>query len=214
MGAPIALEMARQLQDQGEQVPMLFILGPSPRNLEDEALFQAPPRTVFQKLSRHFQALSDLRPAERVRYLWTQTIAQFRYRIHEPLKLVRVVAMRRIGLTVPDGLWHHYVGTIYTRARNLYAHAPYDGDAIIFSGRGREAAETLDAWKDLIRGDVHCETFAGDHLELAMDPELFGRWAQRLAVLLAEHQVGAPESAWRISAPPSRPTRTACVGKP
>ena len=205
MGVPIALEMARQLRRQGEEVPMLFVLDPPHRNRESEALFQAPPRTLIQKLSSHVEAVFDLQPAERLRYLRTEAMAQIRYRILEPLKMAWVAAMRRIGLRVPDALWHHYVGTIYIRARNRYAHAPYDGDVVIFAGCSDAATETVSAWRDVARGDLHVETFEGAHLDFTMDPELFARWAQRLTALLEDRRVGIRDGV--TGQPPESPVR-------
>jgi thioesterase domain-containing protein/acyl carrier protein len=207
MGVPIALEMARQLRRQGEQVPLLFVLDPPHRNRQEEALVQTPTRrSLVQKLSWHVRTLLDLTPAEWVGHLKTETVAQVRYRVLEPLKLVWIGAMRRIGLGVPDALWRHYVGTVYLRARSRYAYGPYDGDVVIFSGSSDSVLETLSSWQDLVRGDLQVETFDGAHLDFTMDPELFARWAKRLTAVLTERQSGtrtgtdqAPESPIRGS---------------
>jgi thioesterase domain-containing protein len=188
MGVPIALEMARQLRRQGEAVPLLFVLDPPQRNREDEALSAAPPRTLLQKVSRQVRALADRPPGEWMGHLQAETKAQIRYRVLEPLKLAGAGAMRRLGLRVPDPLWHHYVGTVYLRARSRYAHPPYEGDVVVFAGSSDAARETLSSWRELVRGSLHVETFEGTHLDLTMDPELFALWARRLSAVLTEHQ--------------------------
>jgi thioesterase domain-containing protein len=190
MGVPIALEMAQRLLRQGEQVPMLFVLDPPYRNRREEALVHGPPKTLAQKLRIQFRALLEEPPAGWLRHLATEIRAQLRHRVLEPMKLARVGAMRRIGLDVPETLWHHYVGSIYLRARGRYVHAPYDGDVVIFSGGSDVAAETLSSWRELVRGDLHVEAFEATHLDFTTDAELFTRWAQRLTALLGERQLG------------------------
>ena len=188
MGVPIALEMAQQLRRQGESVPLLFVLDPPQRNREDESLSVAPRRTLLQKLSRQVRALVERPPREWMGHLHAETKAQLRHRVIEPLKLASVGAMRRVGLRVPHALWHHYVGTVYLRARSRYAHPPYEGDVVVFGGSSSAATETLSSWRELVGGNLHVETFEGTHLDLTMDPELFARWAQRLRVILTDRQ--------------------------
>jgi thioesterase domain-containing protein len=211
MGVPIALEMAQRLRRQGEEVPMLFVLDPPYRNRRPEALVHAPSRTLAQKLSRQVETLLDLPPAEWMRHLATESRAQLRHRILEPLKLAGVGAMRRIGLDVPERLWHHYVGRIYLRARDRYEHAPYDGDVVIFGGSSDVAAETLGSWRDLVRGDLYAETFDGTHLDFTTDPELFARWAERLSAILAERHTATNQPS---VSPARRSVRRATVEPP
>jgi hypothetical protein len=119
--------------------------------------------------------------------------------------MVRVAAMRRLGLDVPEAQWHRYVGTIYTRARSRYAYPPYEGDVVIFSATDAAATETLSSWRELVRGRLHVETFEGAHLDFTMDAELFARWATRLGAILADGQMdtgdGAGESTLRVARP-------------
>ncbi|MEJ2503257.1 MAG: thioesterase domain-containing protein, partial [Gemmatimonadota bacterium] len=199
MGAPIALELSQQLQREGERVSMLFVLDPPPmprsldadgstlvsRGAEIDALFEGPPRPLAEKLSSHVRTLLDRSPSGWGAYLWSEAIAQIRWRILRPLGLAASVALRRVGLGVPTPLREPYVLRVYTRAWRESTFMPYDGDVVVFNGRSAGAREALAAWQALTRGDVHVETFEGAHLDFAMDPDLVDRWAPRLAAVLA-----------------------------
>ena len=181
---------------------MLFALDPPamPRSLATDganrgigggdvpAVGGKEPRSLGQKLSSQVRTLSGVPPAERAAYLWNETVAQIRWRVLRPSKVVSAVALRRIGLGVPRTLREPYVTMVYSRARNGYRVVPYHGDVVIFNGRGPAARQALSDWRALTRGTVDVETFEGGHHDFARDPELVDRWAERLTAVLAARQ--------------------------
>ena len=209
MGAPIALELAQMVQRQGEEVRMLFALDPPvmAKSLETDgsdhgsadgdvaAIGMTETRSLGQKLSSQVRTLSGLPQTERAAYLWNETVAQIRWRVLRPLKVISAVALRQIGLGVPPALREPYVSMVYSRARRDYRFMPYHGDVVIFNGRGAAAREAVSSWRALTRGTVDVETFEGAHHDFVMDPELVDRWAERLAAVLAARQCEEPKPA-------------------
>jgi thioesterase domain-containing protein len=166
-GGMVAMEMARQLTAQGEQVPLLFLLDPSvPGNYQTQAAdLQAP----------------QPQPASRA----TGRNAASRERIGTMAKLIKIsickahLALRR---PVPRGLRRFYMTQLYQRAARQYVAKPYGGPVILYHTHKNPNHVN---WKALFAGELEIHHLSKGHMDFIEEPHI-EIWARRLIAGLQE----------------------------
>ncbi len=161
LGVIIAYEMARQLEQQNEQVAFLGLLDQGP------SLPLAAPRNQAEYLADTFGqhvpvTLADLNPLteeDQIAHLFGEA--------------------KRVRFLMPDVTleqFGHFVHMLRTQSeawRN-YRVQPYSGRITLFRARKRPKGERKAApdlgWGDLARGGVEIHQVPGDHLQMVHEP--------------------------------------------
>jgi len=185
IGAPIAVEMGRQLEARGGEPPLVFLLDPP----DDPAYFA----------SAAGFAPAGPRPERSPRDPRQRADAARRSRLPRPLALLTAMAARALGRPVPLALRRHYVPWVYHRALRRHALRPYAGPLLIFHGADTiRDAEGRTLWERLSRGEVETARFHALHTEFVRDSGVIDAWTGRLSEALAAHERGAgPEDEQR-----------------
>lgn len=181
IGAPIAVEMARQLSARGVTPPLVFLLDPPDQAhyfasaAGFEAAGERPERSTRDPRQQTPGAKADEAPANHPRP---------KRGAHWPRPLARIVGAvcRWLGFPVPLGARRHYVPWVYDRALRRHALKPYHGPLLIFHG----ADTTTDTaghilWQRIGSGPVETECFDALHTEFVRNPAVIDAWTQRLA---------------------------------
>jgi thioesterase domain-containing protein len=163
LGGLIALEMARRLRAEGEEIRLLALVDPSKLRLEPRPGRASRPR--FR------------RPRRR------RTLAQ-RARI-DGLRLAAGLH-RALGRPLPPRLRERYLeeivfGRLYRRAARAYVPSPYPGRIVLFASEDRPPSFE-DGWARIAAGGVEVHRIAATHLGLLGETA-----AAALAERLAPH---------------------------
>ncbi len=176
-GGNVALEMARQLQEQGEQVALLALLNCSPPNSDYERITWTP--AWFARFGRNLLYWADYvrhwTPAQRREFLrWKREV--FKQRLlglfnHEPGKRLKVDAGNLVDLSSFPAdqrrLWRTHIGSLLE-----YYPRPYAGRAHLFRSPGHPMLCSFEAdygWGGLT-DSVEITIVPGVHEKILEEP--------------------------------------------
>lgn len=162
----LAYEIAQQLQQQGEEVGLLFIL--------DSVLWQQPrfiSGAVAYRLKNHLIHLSQLKL-----WQWGAYYAKIKKRRSD---------YQRSRKEVPEELLQAY--KMNTDAVRRYQPQPYRGDVVVLLATETEAHEKnrKRRWHQLVKGNIHYISVTGNH-EMVMQEPNVSQWAHHIDELLKE----------------------------
>jgi thioesterase domain-containing protein len=203
-GGNVAFEMARQLDNQGEQVAMLLLINCWPNNSTYTRLIWTP--LVLPKAFWNF----CVRLQHQVRFGAKRPRAYFKWRAAWLWKWLKAVFTRRFEdrVAVEDmvdpsqqteaerQLWRTHV-----RAWLQYQPQSYPGRIVLFRTRGHPLVSSFDdqlGWAEFASGGVDVHVCPGDH-ESILAEENVACTARQLQTLLAKLHS-------QKMAPPSEPT--------
>lgn len=160
-GGVIAFEMARQLQQAGQEVGNLIYFDSMAPDLDQHRL------SIFEKIwmARHWS----------LSYALDWPLRKWRGR-HAGRETIEIRQYLESGLTVPDELLGRRMTQAYLAAENRYSPKDYAGDILLF--RGAEASiDFLRAgpdlgWRKWVSGNIEIQEFNCDHFNMMIDPTI------------------------------------------
>ena len=178
IGGTIALEMARQLQAKGENVPVVAVFGTIPLHLLQSPSIQSQPLTKSQptnkKLTSYLTFLAKLTLQEKVvhfvdqihekiqhwLYLCRQIIEPYQYRFY-----------RQRGKPLSQDLQRFYIYQVNREAQNNFEQKVFDGELISFWAsldRRFSLAQQM-YWATIATGGVKLYDLPEEHIERALN---------------------------------------------
>ena len=177
LGGWAVYEMARQLAEQGESVPVLAMLdcyhdiwirgqpaaGPLPQRLG----------RLGRRMVSRLRTVARLGPAGSLRYLRERVSAAWED-TRQSSQLRKVLRHARQGRPLPEDL--RQPGLAGQAAVSRYAPRPYRGRALLLAGttatarRAGAGSLPLMGWDGLLVGEVETETIASDYRGLLAEP--------------------------------------------
>ena len=191
IGGMVVFEMAQQLQQQGEEVPLVVLLDPDPTNPGAGELspgLGGASRVIRfgGKISRHLRELAPLGPQEKLSY----ALVRVKNRIMELQGKIswfaRKVLCQAFGRPLPLALRTYYLWTIYQRAARLYVPKFYQDRVILFKTQGRYSDGEL-GWGSLIAERLEIHELDTDHNNVFKEPYV-QVFAEKLKARLSEAQ--------------------------
>ena len=185
-GALVALQIAQQLQTQGQKVDLLVFINPAFRQTMNGN--ESTPTTtpsLRDHVRNQLRTLSSLEPAGKWHYVLGRTNAKFREVVLNTFMPVKKAAQEitwetciRLGLSLPLSLRSPYILKIYHRAIQSYVPRPYEGRLIIFCDDDYPEPLQL-AWSDPNRDQTTIYNVPGSHTSVLEEPNV-GYWASKL----------------------------------
>ena len=176
-GGTLALEMARQLQSEGEEVALLGMLDARTRQYDQTMARSAPaPARLNQRLHRLRGNTGRLTSLARLHYIFGK--------LHTRAIRFSCKAAAKLGLRrVPA--WMRSAYDINLVAIENYRPEPYDGRLVLFRASDQEhAGGAYDlGWGQLVEQGVEIHDLPGDHERLFLEPNI-DQLAEQLRDLL------------------------------
>ncbi|MES1192113.1 MAG: amino acid adenylation domain-containing protein [Steroidobacter sp.] len=161
-GGWVALEIARRLRAEGEQVALLALL-----DCYHPAL-QSKPTPM-----RNFLAGMNV---EGLSYLWRKAPQRIGYYLQEMRRSITIAVHRLLRRPVPIELREYWLTRAMTMASFRYHPAPYEGDVVLMRATDmdpqlRDVGACM-GWDDVMKGKIDINDVAGDHHTLAQEPHV------------------------------------------
>jgi amino acid adenylation domain-containing protein len=173
LGGLIAFEIARQLQEQGQEVSLLFLLDSN-----------SPYRSLIAQIMSHCCQLARLGFAGCTHYIWVRLKNRW---IKGMARITRILYARS-DCPLPVGLVYAQNSRIYHRCIRRYVPQPYTGKAVMWTTRNQK--KMLALWHKWILGGIEIHELVADHLDLCQKPHVH-HWLLHLQDCLERHQTDA-----------------------
>jgi thioesterase domain-containing protein len=180
-GGLVALEMAQQLRQVGQEVRLLILIDPvSPRfwNLTHSAPSSLPPLSRYRlALHRHWKNLSQLAGKGLLEYVITELKDRSLY-LGTVFKLQVCHFYLKFGLRIPSDLRMFYFFRVSGQAVRRYRPRPYDGPVVLLSTQ-QNRAKTQSVWSEFVCERLEIHELPGGHLDPIKGPQVEG-WGNLL----------------------------------
>jgi len=199
-GGCVALEIARQLKEQGQEVALLALLEPPrPIKITDSTSTQVShgPTNIhrfYSHLHRHSANVSSLGYKRAVGYLWERCAGEINAvrsnisaKVSNGLKRTLIKICLALGKDIPPSVRSRYILDLYHRIRPEYEMKQYSGRVILFKGDDQTEDYVAD-WERYLVGAKQVYEVRGGHMELREEPYIAG-WAEHLKAYLEAAQV-------------------------
>ena len=204
MGGDIAYEVARQLQAQGEAVPILTVIDPPPANFNERAPLNGRFIIDFVQNSpywlREFMRLGGTEISSRVRRKGRVALRSLWQKIRSKSDEANLSATDVIDQA--DDLPEHRQKVIESHLEALlhYTHPGYDGEVILFEAQSRpllNPGNNAQEWVDYVSRPITLRTVPGSHSSMLHKPHVVGlaRYLQQSLDLARE----SPETTQAVS---------------
>ena len=182
-GGWIALEVARRLQDAGEEVALLAIL-------DTTFVGRSAALPLSARLQRHMgRRKPNARPGP-----FEGSVPRM---IAQQLRLDAMAMCRRFGLLdgALDSRFRRFPVEAHSIGLRLYRPKPYPGDAVLFHSEcdAPQLARDYGGWQSLIGGTLATQPIPGSHSDMMYDPavESLGlALSKRIAQAASDRQPG------------------------
>jgi amino acid adenylation domain-containing protein len=172
LGGLIALEIAQQLQAQGQEIQLLALIDPTTQNLptlNEDRGFAAP--TIFTKNITHLRRMLNLSFKYKLLYIWERlywnlTIGHLSFFYTTYLKYIKGAANE---LRLLDVYWANYP-TQYS-----YIPQPYQGKIVFFKSENPGGGDENDCeskWVTIAKKGIEVESVPGSHLSMMDEPNV------------------------------------------
>jgi acyl-coenzyme A synthetase/AMP-(fatty) acid ligase/thioesterase domain-containing protein len=156
-GGLVALEMGRQLREQGEEVSLVVLLDtklPTDQEIWEEA--KDPGRHWKRMRANGLRGLvyPVVGVARRLRNSWRASVIRL---------------SMRLGRRLSPTLRHHHYWTLYSRATREYTPGPYDGRTLVIAERGASEYHRQ-RWEPVVGRRLRVREAAVGHHDLATHP--------------------------------------------
>jgi amino acid adenylation domain-containing protein len=185
-GGMVAFEIAQQLQKQGQEIAILFLVDPSALN-SWRSRFEKT-ESFRSKISRHARSLAGIDVWEKFKYVYVRV----RDRISGILgrgKNVALTVTRNVyfasGRFLPPLLREHYLSSVEHSAMRHYEPKMYPGDLILYKSEQKSYDPEWIA--KFITGKLHLREVPSSHFDLLKEPTI-ALWAEELRSCLERAQ--------------------------
>jgi len=179
-GALIAFEMAHQLREEGEDVPLLFMLDPPHVRKRVKS-----PMMAREELRKHWRALALLGFREKVDYLVIRVKDQISQKTSPIRRVFRKVCWKcylAAGRSLPVSLRSPYILHVYQESLRSYIPRPYTGRVTLFKSTEAWYRPSRD-WTKLITGELDVHEGDWGHMDMRKKPSV-AEWAKHLKASL------------------------------
>jgi thioesterase domain-containing protein len=181
MGGDIAYEVARQLQEQGEEVPILTVIDPPPANFNERAPLNG--RFIIDFVQngpywlREFMRLGGGEISSRVRRKGRVALRALWQKIRSKSDEANLNATDVIDQA--DDLPEHRQKVIESHLEALlhYNHSGYDGEVILFEAQSRpllNPGNNAHEWLGYVSRPIMLRTVPGSHSSMLHKPHVVG----------------------------------------
>jgi thioesterase domain-containing protein len=165
LGAFVALEIARKLQEQGETVGLLAVINTSGQ--------WRMVGSASQAIAYHWHNLLFLGPGGKARYLSAR--ARYRMmRIQNEAAISICRFWRAAGRALPPGLLRLYVTELNHRAGEAYHPGPYRGRLVYFQGSLDAYQNPRLFWSGIASEGMDVITVPGGDIDVLKEPHVEG----------------------------------------
>jgi thioesterase domain-containing protein len=196
-GAMIALEMARKLSNEGDEVILLFLLEPPKNCFSTAASYGAPPLinySISSRLVYHNTSLGRLPFGNKIAYTFRRVpnafsffMASITHRTKKRIKLFVCRVYSRLGRPLPLSLRDFYLLYLYRSAIRKYTPRLYQGKIILCHSDQMSYGDSV---RQMITGGVEVHQIIGANHESILNEPYVGAWAEHLNRHLRELQAG------------------------
>ena len=187
MGGLIALEVAQQLKQDGEEIALLAMFDTFAPSYFDPEGYK--PRKLFSKnwienfLPNHIQELRKRSLKGQIIYGYNRISGLIRHK----LKFFVCFFYHRIRRPLPHSIRYWYVENKNRRPAFVYSPKTYDGNLTLFSDSRNAGVEEKDmekGWREFISGEIEVVGIPAKHSEFIEEPIL----AKELKICLERAQ--------------------------
>jgi amino acid adenylation domain-containing protein len=193
-GGMIALEVAQKLLQEGEAVPLLFLVDPprqcfSPATLTDTSLRKNG--SLFSQVAYHGRAIGRMSPGNKITYVSRKLSGRLKVigkmitqKSEKRIKLAICSVYRFSGRSMPLSLREFYLfDNIYRNAMQKYTPKFYQGRIMICHS---DQVSYGDGVRHMTSGGIEMhQIFGADHHSILTEPYV-GIWAEHLNRYLRE----------------------------
>ncbi|MAT97953.1 MAG: hypothetical protein CL608_12475 [Anaerolineaceae bacterium] len=181
MGGDIAYEVARQLQAQGEEVPILTVIDPPPANFNERVTLNGRYIIDFVQNSpywlREFMRLGGSEISSRVRRKGRVALRALWQKIRAKSNDPSLNATDVIDQA--DNLPEHRQKVIESHLEALlhYTHSGYDGEVVLYEAQSRpllNPGNNAHEWVDYVLRPITLRTVPGSHSSMLHKPHVAG----------------------------------------
>lgn len=181
MGGDIAYEVARQLQAQGEEVPILTVIDPPPANFNERVALNGRFIIDFVQNSpywlREFMRLGGSEISSRVRRKGRVALRALWQKIRAKSNDPSLNATDVIDQA--DNLPEHRQKVIESHLEALlhYTHSGYDGEVVLYEAQSRpllNPGNNAHEWVDYVLRPITLRTVPGSHSSMLHKPHVAG----------------------------------------
>ena len=204
-GGTIALEVAQQLQAQGQSVALIAVFD----GLYPGYLRSLASRSVRQRLPMHLRRLLNLKLKDALPYI-RDRIGTVKNRIEVRLWRRKYRALAASGSKIPDSMVD--VKEAHRQMIDAYKPRPYAGRVEVFRSEARRVEEDLDwdlGWSNGVMGEVIVHETPGDHGSMLKKPAVSILGEQLEVSFARAFGVSAPQPGTAVAQPDRRPTEAA-----
>ena len=194
MWGVVAMEIARRLVMQGQDVPLLFLVDVSVRypngaEKNDGIVGEIPP--FSETVLRHLKQIRHLGIVGKTIYVSRKSLGLLNWLISRLLDKIKIVICRtylNLGRPVPRTFMKFYVYNIYAmKLLRKYVPKVYPGRVVLIKSDVNKKIVTHD-WLELIKSDVSVHVIPETgHIDLLNEPHV-GYWAKLLNAYICEVQ--------------------------
>lgn len=179
MGGDIAYEVARQMREQGEEVPILTVIDPPPADLSERAALNGRFLINFVKNSpfwlREFLRLGGGEIVSRVRRKGRLAARSLWQKIHSNGNNREVNATDIIDQADDLPEYRQKLIESHLDALTHYTHSGYDGEVIVFEARSRpllNPGNNAQEWFNYVQRPITVRTVPGSHSSILHQPHV------------------------------------------
>jgi amino acid adenylation domain-containing protein len=195
-GGVVALEMARKLLNQGDEVSLLFLLDPpencfSPAILHNAAPVKNP--SLQSRFVYHSGNLAGLPLGKKIGYTFRKlpyafnfVIAPITKKAKKKIKLLICNVLRYLDCPLPLSLRSFYLKDIYRNAIQRYTPKLYQGRIILCHSDQMLYGEGV---RHMIAGGAKVHQIIGADHQRILDETYVRKWAEHLNLYLRELQI-------------------------
>ncbi len=163
LGAYVALEIARRLEEKGREVSLLAVIN------TDGAWRLV--RSVRQSVAYHLRRLAPLSFGGKLAY----AAGRLRYRlarIRDRWEEFRARSYEEAGRSLPADLRRHYVEAVNTKANRRFVPQPCRSKVVCFQGAADRVADPEPFWRTVARGGTERILVAGNSIDVLFEPNV------------------------------------------
>lgn len=165
MGGMVALEMARQLKSEGEEIGLLVFFDTIGPNVIGRGRMPAATAGGWR------QCLAEMRHRDPFSVFWSRALGKWER--HRRFRTCRRCLSEKQPIPAEFRFW--YIEQVHYQAMRSYTYRKYDGEVVLVRGdlteNGGYLSDPMRGWTGLV-DKIRIHPISGDHETLVEQPEL------------------------------------------